>query len=480
MRLSFLFMFMVLTSCGTDLKKQNESSEKDVLVVEQLKVRDMDQILSSGELRVVIKNAPTSYFIYRGQPMGYEYELVSKISKYFDLDLKFEVVDDIDTATELIEKGHADLLAYNLTVTKSRKEKLDFTEPIYEIHQVLIQKKPQDWRKNPWHVSEKKLIRKTTELAGEEVFVVHNSAHKSRLNSLSDEIGADIIVNEAPRHFTAEQLLDWVRLDSIQYVAVDSNVGKLYTQIYPDLDAETALSFEQNIAWGVSKGAQKWLDTLNAGINAIRLKPDLNIIYNRYYGNNRVIRNQVKNFSIEDHKNILSQYDELLKEASDTLGWDWRYLAAMIQTESNFDPKRKSWAGAHGLMQLMPNTYKSYGVQNPFNAEQNVNAGVAHILWLQDYWSSYFQDDSIDLTPFVLASYNAGHGHIKDAMKLTELNDDDPKNWVAVEENLIKLSLPKYYKKPEIVYGYCRGTEPVDYVKKINRTYQRYYELIEE
>jgi len=479
MRRSIIFYVFFIISCGTEVKDSNATRDLNDLVVETLQIRDLDQILNSGELRVVIKNAPTSYFIYRGQPMGYEYELVARIAKYFDLNLKFEVVDDIDTAIELIQKGHADLLAYNLTITKNRKQKIDFTQSIYEVHQVLVQKKPNNWRSQPWHLSEKELVRKTMDLMDKEVYVVHNSSHKSRLDNLSEEIGGDIIVKEAPRHFTAEQLLDLVRLDSIELIAVDSNVGKLYTKIYPDLDAETALSFEQSIAWGVAKGTKNWLDTLNAGINAIRKKPDLNIIYNRYYGNNRLVRNQVKNFSVEDHKNKLSKYDDLLKKVSDTLGWDWRYLGALVKTESDFDPNRKSWAGAHGLMQLMPNTYKAYGVKNPFNAEQNVNAGVAHLLWLQEYWANYFENETIDLTPYVLASYNAGHGHVRDALKLTELRNDDPRDWVAVEESLVKLSLPEYYTKPEIIYGYCRGIEPVTYVKKINRTYQRYNELIQ-
>ena len=286
------------------------------------------------------------------------------------------------------------------------------------------------------------------------------------MNHLADEIGNDIDIVEASRHITAEDLLTMIRLDSIKYAAIDDNVAKMYVNVYRDLDAKTRLSFEQKIAWAVNPEAKVWLDTLNYGIRTIKRKPELNMLFKRYYGNNSLVRGQVRVYGDSEYLDQLSDYDDLLKNYSKELDWDWRYLAALIYTESRFDPKKVSWAGAQGLMQLMPKTFSSYGVKNPFNPEQNIKAGVAHLGWLQNYWSKKLPED-VESMPFILASYNVGHGHVMDAIRLAQIENSDNYNWEDISQSLRNLSQPKYYTMQEVKYGFCRGSEPADYVKKI-------------
>ena len=229
----------------------------------------------------------------------------------------------------------------------------------------------------------------------------------------------------------------------------------------------------------VNPDAKVWLDTLNYGIRTIKRKPELNMLFKRYYGNNSLVRGQVKVYGDSEYTDQLSDYDDLLKNYSKELDWDWRYLAALIYTESRFDPKKVSWAGAQGLMQLMPKTFASYGVKNPFNPEQNIKAGVAHLGWLQNYWSTKLPED-VESMPFILASYNVGHGHVMDAIRLAQIENSDNFNWEDISQSLRNLSQPKYYTMQEVKYGFCRGSEPADYVKKIDKTYRSYSALVAE
>lgn len=178
---------------------------------------------------------------------------------------------------------------------------------------------------------------------------------------------------------------------------------------------------------------------------------------------------------MQDRKNgIISRYDGLFVEHSRTIRWDWRLLAAQCYQESTFDPKAKSWAGACGLMQIMPSTAAHLGLSmaDIFTPEANIEAATRYLAELE----SKFRDiaDRRERTNFVLASYNGGYHHIRDAMSLTAKNGNDPKSWNDVSRYVLLLSEPRYYRDPVVKYGYMRGSETVDYVMRINQRWHQY------
>ena len=176
----------------------------------------------------------------------------------------------------------------------------------------------------------------------------------------------------------------------------------------------------------------------------------------------------------------ISDYDDLIKKYAGTLNWDWRLLTAQIYKESKFDPNTKSWRGARGLMQLMPRTAKSHGVQaNELNnPERNLIAGTKHIAMLEKHWKTEL-NDSLEVIKFTLGSYNVGQGHVEDAIRLAIKYDYDPTKWDDnVAQMLLNKSIPKYYKDPVVKYGYCRGREPVNYVKTILNSYELYCQFV--
>lgn len=173
-------------------------------------------------------------------------------------------------------------------------------------------------------------------------------------------------------------------------------------------------------------------------------------------------------------KGELSTYDHLFVKYASVANVDWRLLAAIAYQESCFDPQARSWAGACGLMQLMPATAAAYGLEMSkiFEPELNVETAAKLINQL----TMLFRDvpDTYERMNFVLASYNGGHLHVRDAMALTDKYGGDKYHWEEVSEYILHLSEPKYYRDPIVKSGYMRGTETHDYVSSVRARYEQY------
>jgi membrane-bound lytic murein transglycosylase F len=197
------------------------------------------------------------------------------------------------------------------------------------------------------------------------------------------------------------------------------------------------------------------------------------VIYNRYFKSPRtsLLRMQSKYSSLGGNK--LSPYDDLIMDGARKLGWDWRLLAAMVYQESKFNPNGQSWAGARGLMQLMPETAKRFGASDPSDPRQSLYAGVNYLLYLDKYWAKRVPDEKEKLK-FMLASYNAGLAHILDAKKLCGKYGKDATSWSDVEYFLLKKSDPEYYRDPLVSTGYCKCEEPVRYIRDVLARFEDY------
>lgn len=173
-------------------------------------------------------------------------------------------------------------------------------------------------------------------------------------------------------------------------------------------------------------------------------------------------------------RGIISVYDHLFKQASAQTGWDWRLIAAQAYQESAFDPNARSWAGAQGLMQLMPRTAEELGLQpqEVHRPERNVDAAARYIRRL----TSLFADvrDAQERIKFVLAAYNGGHGHVRDAMALARKYGKDERRWTDVAPFVLGLQSPKYYRDPVVKHGYMIGSETEAYVRNILERYRDY------
>lgn len=439
---------------------------------------DLDKIRERGSLIAIVDNSSTGYFIYKGRPMGYDYDLLKLFADYLELPLEVKFTPSIDKAFEMLNNGQGDIIAYSLTVTKERKERVAFTTSHFTTRQMLVQRKPENWLELTKDDLENTLIRDQVDLLGKEVHVRKHSSYIERLNNLAQEIGGDIIVVEEPDSIETEGLIKMVAEDQIEYTIADETVAVVNASYYPSIDVKTPISFPQNIAWAVRKNSVNLLSAANAWLKRIKREPTFNVIYNKYFKSTRASVLRAKSdFSSISGKGI-SQYDEYLKEAADSIGWDWRLLAAQMFRESKFDPNAKSWAGAIGLMQLVPETGKRFGAKDLYNPKQNIFAASHYLQYLDGLWSKTIKDQE-ERIKFVLASYNVGLGHVEDARNLADKYGADPTAWNDNVEKYLQLKSHKdYFTDPIVNSGYCRGDEPVNYVRDILLYFEQYKQLI--
>ena len=442
-------------------------------------VIDLPEIKERGELIAITSYSPLSYFVYRGEVMGYEYELLQLFSEHKNIPVNIKLARDFGEMINMLERGEGDLIAYGLTVTSERRERLAFTDPFNTTRQVLVQRKPKGWRQMMLHQIEEALVRNPIDLGGDTIYARRSSAYVTRLQNLSDEIGSQIYVVEAAEGVTTEELITKVAHGDINYTVSDENIAKIQSAYYRDLDVSTPLSLPQNTAWAVRPSSEKLLASINEWLEEVRREANYYVIYNKYFENRRAFRTRYASAYFPITGGSISPYDELFIAAAEQLGWDWRLLAALAFQESRFDPNARSWAGALGLMQLMPRTANEFGTNDPFNPEQNIIAGVRFLEWLEKYWKEHIENEQ-ERIYFILASYNAGQGHVQDARRLAETHGVNPNVWHGhVERFMLKKSNPEYYNREEVRFGYASGIEPVNYVKNVLSIYNHYQLFIQ-
>jgi len=439
---------------------------------------DLDSIRSRGKLIAVTDINSTNYFIYKGEPMGFNYELLKSFSDHIGIDLEIVTENHLDKAFEMLNSGEADLLAIGLTVNSSRKKEIQFTEPIEETRQVLVQRKPENWRALTADDIDKRLIRNQLDLAKLTVYVQEGSSHVERLVTLASEIGDSINIVEVP--YDSEKLIRNVADGEIDYTVCDENVAQVNATYYPDIDINTPVSFPQNIAWGVRKeNSKRLLQELNRWITSYKRTESYALLYAKYFRNSRssiIVKSDY--YALNTGK--VSRYDDMIRKFSTRINWDWRLLASLICQESHFNPTVRSWAGAYGLMQIMPVTGKDLGIDITSSPENNMRAGIKYINYLHSIFDPKIPDENERLN-FILAAYNAGPGHILDAMKLAEKNGMDPHKWggnVAVW--MLKKTEPQYYNDSAVKNGYFKGTESVAFVTEILDRYEHYKNILPE
>jgi membrane-bound lytic murein transglycosylase F len=473
--------FLILTlgvinvpNCNTN---KNTSSGSDTLSVGI----DIPQILARKKLVALTDNSSTSYFIYKGEPMGYEYEMLRSFAKSLNVDLQIVVAKDMNQIFDMLRKGDVDIVSANLTVTEDRMKKVNFTDPLIYTRQILVQLKPKGWNSMNAEKQSEHLVRTTIDMSGKNIYVRKGSSFYDRLVNLQEEIASKINIVEVPGEVTTEGLISMVAEGKIPYTIADENVAMVNQTYYPQIDIKTAISFPQKIAWAVNKKSPLLLAELNDWINGQKNTVEYAVLYNKYFKNPKGAgqRNESEFSSIGGNK--ISPYDDMIIAYSHEIGWDWRLLASMIYQESKFDANAQSWAGACGLMQMIPSTAQQYGLDTcGATPIASIDAGTRHIIKLNQYWEKQISNKD-ERIKFVLASYNVGLGHIIDARNLARKYAKNPDVWFnSVEKFIVLKSNPKYYNDPVVKCGYCRGDEPYKYVREIMARYEHYRNTIKE
>jgi membrane-bound lytic murein transglycosylase F len=239
--ISFLFIVILsVFSC------EKESRRVDTV---QVPPRDLDTILADGKIKAVTNINQTSYFIYKGEPMGFHFELLKRFADHLDLELEIIARNDIDEALELLQEGKADLVAVGLSVSADRKEMMRFTDPIMQSSEVLVQRKPNGWFRMTAENIGQQLVRGQVDLAGRTIYVQKGSSYAQRLYNLERESGIDIGIIEVP--YDAEELAHQVSRGEIEFTVCDDYMVNIIGALHSELDFGTSVSLPQDIAWSV-------------------------------------------------------------------------------------------------------------------------------------------------------------------------------------------------------------------------------------
>ena len=427
---------------------------------------DLQQIKDSGELVVLTLYSSTSYFIYRGQEMGFQYELSDQFAKSLGLKLRVEVAKDVHELIQKLQSGDGDMIAYNLPITKELKDSITYCGEEVITHQVIVQ---QGNGKN-------KPLTDVTELIGKDIYVKPGKYY-DRLVNLNNELGGGINIHEVTGDsVTIEDLITQVAQGKIPYAVADNDVAKLNKTYYPNLNIDLSISFDQRSSWAVRKNTPELAAAANKWHNENSTSPAYTASMKRYFENAKIMPHSPI-LSLKEGK--ISHFDELFKKYAKEINWDWRMLASLAYTESNFDTTAVSWAGAKGLMQLMPATARAMGVpkgkeQNP---EANIKAAIKYIT-LTDRSFSMISDKNERLN-FILASYNAGLGHIYDAMALAEKYGKNKLVWKDnVDKFILLKSNEEYFTDPVCKNGYFRGIETYNFVREVTSRFENYKKKI--
>ena len=400
--------------------------------------------------------------------MGFQYELAEQFARSLGVKLKIEIADNPQKLQQMLIQGKGDIIVYNLPITLEGRDSLLYCGEETVSHQVLVQRGGR--RNNP--------LKDVTQLIGKTVYVKPGRS-LNRLRNLNKELGGGIIIHEVSTDsLTEEDLISQVALGEIDYTICDNEVAKLNRTFYPQLNIQLQVGLDQRSAWAVRKDQPLLAEAANRWHKENVTTPAYKASMKRYFEQSKA-QPHYYILSVKDGK--ISHYDDLFKKYADSIGWDWKLLASLAYKESNFDTSVVSWAGAKGLMQLMPRTARAMGVPEgkEHNAEESVKAATRYLKLMERSFRSIADPD--ERINFVLGSYNAGIGHIFDAMALAEKYGHDKHRWMDnVEKYVLLKSKPEYYNDPVCRNGYFRGLETYNFVREIRARHNIYKEKIKE
>ncbi len=428
---------------------------------------DLDGVKKRGVLRVLTFNNAVSYFLHRGQPMGFEYELARMLAAGLGVRLEMVVPPSHEQLLPWLLEGRGDVIAASLTVTPERARQVRFSRPYLLVDELLVQPSTPLGRSGA-----RPRLSTKSELAGKRVAVRQSSSYAETLKALKAE-GVPLELVAADESLETEELIDQVADGTLDFTVADSHLLQAERVWRDDVEAAFPLVTGKQIAFAVRPTNPKLLAALDAFVQKTYRGLEYNVARKRYFEDRRTISQAREQDAGKTGE--LSPFDGIIRRYSERYGLDWRLMAAQAFQESRFDPTAQSWVGARGLFQVMPLTGKELGFIRLDDPEQGTHAGIK-------YMSKLLAQLQPDLplkqrVRFALAAYNVGLGHVLDAQRLAESQKLDPNKWFGnVEKAMLLLQRPAYARRAR--HGYCRGAEPVKYVSEIQTRYDGYVKLV--
>jgi len=412
----------------------------------------LEKVQELGVLRVGTLMTPTNYVERNDERSGFEYELAAGLADTLGVELEMKAALDIRDLWELLDSGQVDFLAAGLDVTAQRRQSLRFGPPYNRIEQKLVYKqgtrdRPRDW----------------SQVQGS-IRVVSNSSHEELLERIS---ALHPHLNWSSTHlYDADELLDQVMAEKIDFAIVDSNHLDIKRRYYPELSIAFTVRDRVPIAWAFPRDKDDSLYATSIEyLGTQHISGHITKLIDRYFGHVEEFNYVDTRLFIEAVNKDLPNYINLFQQYAGNL--DWKLLAAVSYQESHWDPWARSATGVRGMMMLTLPTARSMGVRSRLDAEESIRGGAQYLARLRQRIPARITEP--DRTWFALAAYNVGFGHLNDARIITQRQGGNADYWVDVRDRLPLLRQKQYYRTTR--YGYARGDKPVRYVGNIRRYY---------
>lgn len=420
---------------------------------------DLPAIKQRGTLRVLTRNNAVSFYLYKGNRDGFDYELAKAFAKSQGLTLEVILAPSYDALLPMLKAGKGDFIAASLTATPERAKEVDFTRPYLFVKELVVQRKG----KTP--------LSSLDQLKGRVVTVRRSSSYAERLRPLATQYGFTLA--DADEESEVEDLLADVDEGTLDVTVADSHFFQAEAMFRKDLEAPLELTGEAPIAFAVRKENPKLKAALDAWVKEVYRGTGYNMLKKHCFENKGALT-EARELATGKTGHI-STFDPLIQKYSTTYGFDWRLMSAQAWRESRFDPQAKSFAGALGLFQVMPATGAELGFSKLKDPEQGTHAGIKYMSQLVKRVEPSIPLD--ERVRFALAGYNAGFGRVQDARRLAAELKLNPDVWAGnVEKAMGLMARPKYARR--VRTGFCRCQEPVDYVRVIENKYESFVQIV--
>ena len=422
---------------------------------------DLDAIRKRGALRVLTRNSSTTYFLHRGEELGFEYELVREFARTLGVRVELVIPPSREALAAYLREGKGDLIAAGLAVTPERRQEFAFTAPYNRVSEILVVP------------AKDRTTRSLADLRGRKIGVRRSSSYYQALAPLQAQHGFELEL--MPEDEETEDILEAVGDGKLGATVADSNIIDVELTYSDAIRGAGPIGDPREIAWMLRKDQPQLKAAADRFIRRIYRGTFYNITMTKYFKNQRQMRTAASE-ERSDKAGELSPYDSLVKKYATMYEFDWRLVTSQMYQESRFDPSVRSWAGALGLMQVMPRTARELGAGDVRQPELGIQAGVK----LLARYGAMYRGPEIgeqDRLRFTLAAYNCGPGHVADGRRIAADLKLDPNRWFGhVEKAMPLLAKPRFARTAR--YGYCRCGEPVKYVSEIQRRYESYSSLI--
>lgn len=434
---------------------------KEMVKGRQKRIADWREIKKSGVIRFLTYNRSSVYFLWKGELMGFDYDLARAFAKKHKLHLKVIVVPYEETLIDWLKAGRGDFAGAVKNITQERLDQgIVFTKSYRDTPEQVVSN------------SDKPTIEKVQDLAGRTLTLRAFSPFIDTARTIEGS-GIDVEVEIAPPDVSVSQILSMIAEGELDATITDHDFIKVEASVRPELTPGTMVSDPRPQGWMVMPQNWELRKKLNEFLTEYRKTEEYERKLKAYFEPNKYLTQRVRARIIPGKD--LSPFDDLVKASAFEHNFDWRLVVAQMWQESNFNPEAVSPVGAQGLLQVMPKTAEDMGYPPPlFEPERGIKAGVKYLNWVRGRFDPTLSLEN--LLWFTLASYNAGYGHLLDAQRLAEQLGLDPNTWFDnVETAMLKLSEPEYFQNAR--YGYVRGAEPVQYVRDISTLYEAYTEV---